>query len=68
MLRRTLAARPSSILLKPRSVYAYAAFHSSATLAEKVTAELVKKLRKITDAPLGQCKTALEESVNFKII
>ncbi len=64
MLKKTLQlAKPQN---KLRPVYAY--FHSKPFLLEqvKVSAELVKRLRKSTDAPLGQCKMALEESVGYK--
>ncbi len=38
-------------------------FHCQSTLFAEVSADVVKQLRKLTDAPLGQCRKALEESV-----
>jgi len=43
-------------------------FHTSMFTLNKVSIDLIKKLRADTDAPLGQCKKALEESVRIKKI
>lgn len=68
MLRKSLLRATNTALKfnKANPVYATAKtslFHTQSKCCAAVTADLVKKLRKMTDAPLGQCKNALEESV-----